>query len=270
MVLSARAELRVGTFLAPSLKTMYEAIAAVVGSELGLKAELFVETDYENCVNDINDICFVCSLAYLTFQRGGISPSVPVAAPVLTGPRYAGRPIYFSDVIVHRDSGIASFEQLRGRSWAYNEPLSHSGYGITRFHLVEMGETAGFFGKVVETGFHERSIRMVADGVVDGSAIDSQVLAIELRNHPELRQSLRVVGSLGPSTIQPVTVTKRFDPILRGKVQEVLLNLHRHSEMKQILADGLIDRFVAVDDSSYDDIRTMLDACGTAGFYELR
>jgi phosphonate transport system substrate-binding protein len=173
-------------------------------------------------------------------------------------------------VIVHRDSEIPSFEELRGKSWAYNEPLSHSGYGITRFHLVELGETNGFFGEVVEAGFHENAIRMVADGVVDGSAIDSQVLAIEMRDHPELRERLRVVASLGPSTIQPVTVTKRFDPVLTGKVQEVLLKLHRHSEMKQILADGLIDRFVAVDDRSYDDIRMMLDACGKADFHELR
>jgi phosphonate transport system substrate-binding protein len=264
------ADLRVGTFLAPSLKPVYEAIAAALGSQLGMEAELVVETDYENCANDINDICFVCSLAYLTFQRDGISPSVPVAAPVLSGERYGGQPVYFSDVIVHRDSEIPSFEELRGKSWAYNEPLSHSGYGITRFHLVELGETNGFFGEVVEAGFHENAIRMVADGVVDGSAIDSQVLAIEMRDHPELRERLRVVASLGPSTIQPVTVTKRFDPVLTGKVQEVLLKLHRQSEMKQILADGLIDRFVAVDDRSYDDIRMMLDACGKADFHELR
>ena len=71
------------------------------------------------------------------------------------GDRYGGRPIYFSDVIVHRDSPFRSFLDLRGHSWAYNEPLSHSGYGITRYHLLELGETGGFFSEVVEAGFHE-------------------------------------------------------------------------------------------------------------------
>jgi len=93
---------------------------------------------------------------------------------VLDGDRYGGRPIYFSDVIVHRDSAFRSFADLRGRSWAYNEPLSHSGYGITRYHLLRMGETGGYFGEVIEAGFHEESIRMVARGEVHASAIDSQ------------------------------------------------------------------------------------------------
>ena len=140
--------LRFGTFLAPNIMPVYQAIAEEVGRRLGIETELVVETDYEACAKDENEVCFVCSLPYVEFERQGISPAVPIAAPVLEGGRYGGRPIYFSDVIVHRDSPFASFLDLRGRSWAYNEPLSHSGYGITRYHLVEIGETRGFFGEV--------------------------------------------------------------------------------------------------------------------------
>jgi hypothetical protein len=49
-----------------------------------------------------------------------------------------------------------------------------------------------------------RKTGLVADGRVDAAAIDSQVLAVELRDHPQLAGSLRVVGAFGPSTIQPV------------------------------------------------------------------
>lgn len=264
------ATLRIGTFLAPNMELVYEAIALAIGTELGVSTELVVETEYANCVNDVNDVCFVCSLPYVMFQREGIGPSVPVAAPVLRGKRYAGLPIYFSDVIVHRDSEITAFEQLKGRSWAYNEPLSHSGYGITRFRLVEIGETSGFFGEVVEAGFHEEAIRMVASGRIDGSAIDSQVLAIEFRDHPEIIDQLRVIDSLGPSTIQPVTVTKRFDVEQRRRIQEVLLHLHEDPSMADLLSHGFVDRFTAVDDDSYEDIREMVAACEEAEFMELR
>ena len=174
------ADLRFGTFLAPNMLPVYQAIADAVGERLGATTELIVETDYESCRNDINDICFVCSLPYVMFEREGVSPAVPIAAPVLAGARYSGEPIYFSDVIVHKDSDADSFLDLRGRSWSYNEPLSQSGYGITRYHLVSIGETNGFFSEVVQAGFHEESIRMVATGKVDASAIDSQVLALEM------------------------------------------------------------------------------------------
>ena len=56
---------------------------------------------------------------------------------------------------------------------------------------------------------------MVAAGEVDASAIDSQVLAVAMRDDPGLARSLRVVDALGPSTIQPVAVSRRVPAELR-------------------------------------------------------
>ena len=262
--------LRFGTFLAPSIMPVYQAVTEEVGRRLGIETELVVETDYEACAQDKNEVCFVCSLPYVEFERQGISPAVPLAAPVLEGDRYADRPIYYSDVIVHRDSPFSSFLDLRGRSWAYNEPLSHSGYGITRYHLVELGETHGFFGTVIEAGFHEESMRMVAAGEVDASAIDSQVLAVALRDDSSLARSLRIVDALGPSTIQPVAVSKRVPLDLRRRILSVLVSLHEDRDVRERLSLGLVKRFVPVGPSSYDDIRSMLEACEAAGFMQIR
>jgi phosphonate transport system substrate-binding protein len=229
-----------------------------------------VETDYESCRNDVNDICFVCSLPYVMFERQGISPAEPIAAPVLQGERYGGRPIYFSDVIVHRQSSARSFLDLRGKSWSFNEPLSQSGYGITRYHLLSIGETGGFFSEVVEAGFHEESVRMVADGRVDASAIDSQVLAIEMRDHPEVTNNLKVIDYLGPSTIQPVAVSKRFDRAFRDAVTEVLVGFHQTERGREILDLGLVKKWVPIAGADYDDIRAMVRACEEAAFMTIR
>ena len=262
--------LRFGTYLAPNMLPVYQAITEEVGRRLGIETELVVETDYESCAQDKNEVCFVCSLPYVEFERQGISPAIPIAAPVLEGERYADQPVYYSDVIVHRDSPLRSFLDLRGRSWAYNEPHSHSGYGITRYHLVEIGETHGFFGEVVEAGFHEESISMVAAGEIDASAIDSQVLAVAMRDDPSLARSLRIVDALGPSTIQPVAVSKRVPLELRDDIQRVLTSLHEDRDVRERLALGLVKRFVPVGPSDYDDIRTMLEACEAAGFMQIR
>jgi phosphonate transport system substrate-binding protein len=261
--------LRFGTFLAPNMLPLYRAIAEEVGRRLSIETELVVETDYEACAKDKNEVCFVCSLPYVEFERQGISPAVPIAAPVLEGGRYGDRPIYYSDVIVHRDSTFRSFLDLRGRSWAYNEPHSHSGYGITRYHLVELGETQGFFGEVIEAGYHEESIRLVAAREVDASAIDSQVLAVAIRDDPSLARSLRVVDALGPSTIQPVAVSKRVPLELRGDILHVLTSMHEDPLTRERLALGMVTRFVPMAPSSYDDIRMMLEACEAAGFMRI-
>ncbi len=264
--------LRFGTYLASNDTTLalYELVTEQVGRRLGLPTELVVETSYESCEKDQNEVCFVCSLPYVTFERRGLDLVVPVAAPVLEGERYGDRPIYFSDVIVHRDSPFGSFLDLRGRSWAFNEPLSHSGYGITRYHLVTLGETNGFFGRVVEAGFHREAVRMVARGEVDGAAIDSQVLAIEVREDPDLAEQVRVVEGLGPSTIQPVAVSRRVPEELREAIRDVLVTMAEDPEVRRRLAAAFVDRFVTVDSGSYDDIRMMVNACEDAGFLELR
>jgi phosphonate transport system substrate-binding protein len=262
--------LRFGTYLAPNVLPVYETVTEEVGRRLGLQTELVVETSYESCEQDRNEVCFVCSLPYVEFERRGLRLADPVAAPVLQGARYEDRPIYFSDVIVQRDSPFRSFLDLRGRSWAYNEPLSHSGYGITRYHLVTLGETHGFFGRVVEAGFHQEAIRMVADDEIDGSAVDSQVLAVELRDHPDLAERIRIVEALGPSTIQPVAVSRRVPQDLLEAIREVLVTMADDPRVRARLGQGLVERFVPVDASSYDDIRAMVHACEAAGFIELR
>ena len=109
-------------------------------------------------------------------------------------------------------------------------------------------------------------MRLVAAGEVDASAIDSQVLAVALRADPSLARSLRIVDALGPSTIQPVAVSKRVPVRQREEIRQVLTTLHEDPLMRERLALGMVERFVPVDASSYDDIRRMLQACEDAGF----
>jgi phosphonate transport system substrate-binding protein len=94
-----------------------------------------------------------------------------------SGACYKDRPVYFSDVVVRRDSKFHTFADLRGASWAYNEPGSHSGYNVVGYHLATLGEGSGYFGQVVESGAHQVSLQMILDGRIDASAIDSLVSA---------------------------------------------------------------------------------------------
>jgi phosphonate transport system substrate-binding protein len=242
---------------------------ARIGSRLGVSATLAVGSCYEELSNGI-DAAFVCGLAYLELNRRRLSNLEPLAAPLLQGVRFTGRPVYYSDVIVHRDSPYQCFADLRGRSWSYNEPYSHSGYGVTLHRLVELGETAGYFGRVVAAGWHERSIRLVCSGKVDGSAIDCQVLAVTLRQNPELADQLRVIESFGPSTIQPLAVARRLPAPLKSALLEAVLELNNDAEARQLYAQGFIERFVPVTDGDYDDLRAMRSACERAGFLILR
>jgi phosphonate transport system substrate-binding protein len=263
------ATLRIATFLAPNMLPVYEFVVEAIGRELGIGTELVVGESFNQFDNGEIDAGFICGLPYVQLTRLAAAPVELLAAPVLRGDRYAGRPIYFSDVIVHRDSPIRAFADLRGRSWAYNDPDSHSGYNLTRHHLLTIGEASGFFSRVIEAGFHQGAMRMVAAGEVDAAAIDSQVLAIELRDHPNLAEDIRVIDALGPSTIQPVVAARHLPENVKAAMRSVLLRLGDERAARTQLERGFVDRFVPVTDEDYDDIREMLLAAELAKFLTL-
>jgi phosphonate transport system substrate-binding protein len=131
--------LRFVTFLAPNMYPVYAYIARYVGRRLGRATELAVGKRFDVFAAGQGDVGFICGLPYVVLTRAQPPPVTLLAAPVLAGARYGGRPIYYSDVIVRADSPFQRFSDLRGRRWAYNDRDSHSGYNITRYRLVLMG-----------------------------------------------------------------------------------------------------------------------------------
>jgi phosphonate transport system substrate-binding protein len=262
--------IRFATFLAPNIFPVYQFITEYLGKQIGRPTELVVGKSYSEFADGLAGAGFICGLPYVLLARRDPPPVELLAAPVLQGDRYGGRPVYYSDVIVRRGSPFKSFADLRGARWAYNDVDSQSGYGITRHRLLEMGETEGFFGKVVDSGFHQDSIQMVCAAQVDASAIDSQVLAVALRDDPALVVQLKVIDTLGPSTIQPVVAACSLPASLKVDLRSALLAMGEDPEARERLAQAFIERFVPVTDSDYDDIRQMLAAAEEAGFTELR
>lgn len=265
-----KATLRAVTFLAPNMLPVYQFMMAYLSRKLGCEIELTVGSNYDE-VHEV-DLAFICGLPYVlhTYPHLPESPIEALVAPVLKGERFQNRPIYFSDVIVHRDSPFYTFADLRGCSWAYNEAQSQSGYGITRYWLARMGEINGYFGKVIEAGFHQKAIRMICNREADASAIDAHVLTVELHQHPQLIERLRVIDSLGPSTIQPFTAATHLPNSLKQDIEAVFTELHLDPNGRAYLDSGFIDHFVRVRDADYNDIRDMLTACEQVGFLTLK
>ena len=245
---------------------MYATAARRIGERLGRPALLVVPADYRRCGADLDDVCFVCSIPYVLLARTEAIEMDVIAAPVLLGDRYEGRPVYFSDVVVRSDSRARRFEDLAGCRWAYNEPFSHSGFMVVLHHLAEIGATLGFVASSVEAGSHDDAIRRVIDGRADWAAIDSQVLDIWRRQDPSRARRLRVVATLGPSTIQPVVAsTRRLTLRGRRDATAALIDLAEDPTVRPLLDAAGIDRFVLARDGDYADIRRMFDRVHAAG-----
>jgi phosphonate transport system substrate-binding protein len=236
----------VAQYVESNLKISTEYISAIPWEE---RQRLFDRGEIE--------ILWLCGLPYVNRADLVKSKMEILAAPVPAGERYGARPIYFSDVVVRTGSRFRSFVELRGASWAYNEPRSHSGFNLVRFHLSQLGENRGFFSATYQSGAHSASIEMILSGAVDGAAIDSTVLEWSAVKRKELMDQVRVIHTLGPSPIPPWVISKRVPGNLRAELRALLIGMEKDSVGRIILERSRISRFVSAKDCDYDPIRIM-------------
>ncbi len=232
----SREPLRVITYLAPSIpERFFRVIADYLGRRLGGGAELTVEPrmsgprrqDDPFELNEM-DVGFMCAPS-LVLLRTADSPSVDLlpVAPVFADERAKGLPIYFSDVVVRADSNIVSFDQLRGRTWAYNDARSLSGWHSALERLRAIPAGSEFFSSTVASGSHLESLRLVSQHRVDSAAIDSNALIMEQAEHPGQATRLRVIESWGPFPIQPAVVRASLPEKTKRQIADHLSDLHR-------------------------------------------
>ncbi|RME05685.1 MAG: phosphate/phosphite/phosphonate ABC transporter substrate-binding protein, partial [Anaerolineae bacterium] len=176
-------------------------------------------------------------------------------------PQVNGKTEYYAYVIVSSQSPYISLDELRGKTFAFSDPLSNSGHLALLWVLQQRGETAeSFFQKTIFTYSHDNSIQAVVDHLVDGAIVDSLVYDALVARDPTLAAQTRIIQRIGPFGIPPVVVHPDIDPDLKQALLDALLTMHQDPQGRRALADLHIDRFVLVDSSAYDSIRQMASA----------
>lgn len=198
------------------------------------------------------DLALVCDYPYVLGQEEGYMELLAI-------PQIRGKVRYRSVVIVPADSPAKRVEDLRGKSFAFSDPISFAGRLAPTYMLWQRGTTPeSFFGRTIFTYSHANSIRAVARHLVDGAAVDSVVLDFMVGENPDLARQVRVIAESPESGMLPVVVRPKLDPALRERLRQVLLGVHRDPEGQAALATLAVDRFVPGDDGAYDVVRRML------------
>lgn len=237
--------LRLITYLSPSIPAeLFRLIGRELDAEVTFEERISgpLEGDDEPFTTDRADVGFLCAPSYRWLRDSTPDTVELLPLPVPADPRCNGRPVYFSDVVVPNDSDAQSLADLRGQRWAFNDRNSRSGW-FSMVERVAPQSPESYFGKLIDAGSHLRSIDLVASGVADGAAIDSNAL----RMHGSDR--VRVIESWGPFAIQPAIIRSAIDKPTKRRVADAMLSMHeRHGDALSRLG---FTHFVAADDSLY-------------------
>jgi len=199
------------------------------------------------------DLAFVCSGAYVEGHRD-------FGMELLVVPQVAGKTVYYSYIIVPTGSPARDLPDLSGKTFAFTDPMSNSGWLMPVHMLGQVGETPeSFFGHTIYTYSHDNSITAVAEGLVDGAAVDSLVYDFAVKEDPTLADRTRVIVRSGASGIPPVVVHPDLDAGQKAALRDLLLAMHQNEAGRDVLASLMIDRFVVIGDTAYDSVRRALE-----------
>jgi phosphonate transport system substrate-binding protein len=137
-----RATLRVavGAMLSPEItREYYQDLLKLIAARVDRRAIFSQRRTYAEINEMVKehevDIAFVCSGPYTKGRQD-------FGMEILVVPMVNKQRVYHSYIIAHHDSDIKSFDDLRGRRFAFTDPNSNTGYLVPNYMLVRRGETS--------------------------------------------------------------------------------------------------------------------------------
>lgn len=233
----------------------YRKFLDYLSAELEIPVEYIDKEDYATINSMLKqrevDVAFVCGGPYVDGKKD-------FGLKLLVAPKAYGGTVYYSYILAGKNSKYRTFKDLRGRKFAFTDPLSNTGKLVPEYMLSRMNETPdSFFREYIFTYAHDKSIKAVARGLVDGAAVDSLIWEYENKKNPEFTSRTRIIQKSPPFGIPPVVVRPGLDEKLTKRMKRVFLEAHKNARGRRILQGMMIEKFVPIDDAAYDSIRMM-------------
>ncbi len=106
---------------------------------------------------------------------------------------------YFSVFVVRKDDPRQRIDEFADARFAYNEPMSQSGWAAPQTHAQKLGFR---FTRARQSGAHRLSAQAVATGAADIAALDAVSYAL-CRRHDPFAADLREMGRTTPTPALP-------------------------------------------------------------------
>ncbi len=177
---------------------------------------------------------------------------------------FKGRSEYWGQIIARAD-GPKTMEELNGKTFAFVNPASTSGYMLAKKalkdHNIKLKEYA-FAGK------HDSVVNMVYQGRVDAGATyhtlpfegkpqDARTLSVT--QYPDVFEKVKILKVTGPIPNDPVVYIKSFPRDLEAKINKAIKEFAKTPKGVEALMNLYhMDDLKDAKDSDWDQLRVIL------------
>ena len=240
-----------------------EAFGTALGKLVGVPIRVTVASDYAAVIealrNRTADLAFVHPAGYVLANR-------EAKAMIVAKDQWHGNTSYTARIYVRKESGITTLEGLRGKTIAFVDPSSSSGYVYPMVMLMQKGlvqnrDPKTFFKDFVFSGSHDAGLLALLNGHVDAFASFDQAREQYLKD-PAQRDKLIWVAESAPIPEGGICAREGLDPALVAKVRAALLSMKGPTYAPILKALYDIDGFEPAEDGEYQPVRAAMDLLG--------
>jgi phosphonate transport system substrate-binding protein len=232
-----------------------QTLSAELEKETGLKYTGDVPTSYAAVVEALCaervDIGWVSPLAYILANRkcGADMQLISINT--------AGVTTYRGMIIAGADSPANDLEDLKGKSFAWVDPGSTSGYLFPRALFEEKGlPIEGTLGQQIFAGGHDKVVIAVLNHQVEAGAIFKDQRERMKSTYPNVMDATKVLAETPDIPNDGVAYRKGLPKDVVDKTNRALLAISARPDGKQLFTDAIGTAGVATtDDQTYDVVR---------------
>lgn len=147
-------------------------------------------------------------------------------------------PGYYYSTFVALADDPRPLEELVTGTFAFNEPLSQSGWAAPTTHLHSLGLQVN---TLLRSGGHALSARAVARGRADLAALDALTWVLLTEHDPDLAGELRVVTRTDPTPTLPYVTAQSRDPAPIAAAVRAAIGAMDEDTRRVLHIQGLID-----------------------------
>lgn len=178
-------------------------------------------------------------------------------------------PKYSSHIVVAENSPVSSFEDLRGKTAAYNDRHSQSGYNVFRHTIAPFAEEGRFFGATIQSGGHLNSLSLVANGQADVATIDAVCWHLARTYKPDLAGRLKSIGTTNQVPGLPLITSARRPLHEISEIRSAVIDVLEGTETEKSRQCLGISGFSCLDLADYRVISEMQRGAAAQGYPEL-
>jgi phosphonate transport system substrate-binding protein len=246
-----------------ALQEAADAFARTLARLSGIPMRAQVASDYAGVVEALRsrrvDLAFVHPVGYVLANR-------EAGCQILVRDVWQGKTAYTARFYVRKASGIERVEDLRGKTVAFVDPASSSGYIYPMVLLIKRGlvrdrDPRTFFKEALFAGTHEAALRSVLQGRVDAAASFDKAPEIHLKDKALVAQ-LAFVGETPEIPEAGICARPGLSADTLARLKRALLSIKgpEHAALLAQIYD--IDGFIEASDADYQPVRDAMELMG--------